>query len=158
MAKKKSDGAAVRQAMDGPQVDYDELMTHHQKWADGESSDASSAGERREQIGKFAEKCGLENKALSQFRAGMKIKNEGKQRDWLRSMKVLLAMAESAITGNQPDLMPDAPVQTKGAKPVEAEPDDAGAEESSEEAPAEEATDPEPKGGSVTAIDFGGGA
>lgn len=140
MAAKKSEGAAVRQAMDGPKVDYDDLMTHHQKWAAGEATDASKAGERREQIGKFAEKTGLENKALSQFRAGMKIKNEGKQRDWLRSMKVLLAFAESAILGNQPDMMPDAPVQTKDGTPEETPPDEA-----------EEQSEPQ---GNVTPIEF----
>lgn len=85
-------------------VDYDEVIEKHSKWASEEASAASDAGERRQAIGAFAESTGVENKALSQFRAGMKIKNEGKQRDWLRSWKALLPIAESHITGNSPEM------------------------------------------------------
>lgn len=80
-------------------VTHDDLMSHHEKWAMGEKSAASDAGERRQQIGAFAEKHGIENKALSQIRAGLKIKNEGKRLDWLRSMEAMLPMAANHIRG-----------------------------------------------------------
>lgn len=86
------------------QVDRDELLTKHAEWAKGEANDASKSGTRRDAIGAFAEKTGLENKALSQFRAGMKIKQDGKRRDWVRSMRILIDIADDEIFKNEPDL------------------------------------------------------
>lgn len=91
------------------QVNGDELLTKHNEWAKGEASDSSSSGTRREAIGAYAEKCGLENKALSQFRAGLKIKNDGKRKDWLRSMQILLNIAEREIFDNEPEMGMDNP-------------------------------------------------
>jgi len=88
----------------GPQIDGDELLDKHYKWARDEKSAASDAGLRREEIGQVAEKMALENKALSQFRAGMKIPNEGKRIDWLLSMEQLIPIAREQILGNQPQL------------------------------------------------------
>ena len=85
-------------------VDSGELLTKHRKWATAEKNDAANTGERRQAIGQLAEKTGIENKALSQFRAGLKIKNEGKRRDWLRSMEELLPIARNEIMGNQPEM------------------------------------------------------
>lgn len=85
-------------------VKGDELLKKHEEWAKGEGSDASNAGKRREAIGKFAENHGLENKALSQVRAGLKIKNDGKRKDWIRTMHVLLPIAEAEIFSNEPGL------------------------------------------------------
>lgn len=99
-------------------VDYDTLIEHHEKWARGEANDASNAGERRQQIGQFAEDANVENKALSQIRAGLKIKNEGKRLDWLRSMEALLPLAALHIRGNSTrdafddEVEPEAPVET----------------------------------------------
>jgi hypothetical protein len=121
--KKKSEGAAVRQAMDGPQVEYDELLNKHQIWATEEGDAASDAGTRRQQIGAFADKHGLNNKALSQFRAGMKQKKEDSRRDWVRSMEVLLAHARAAVFGNQPDMLDTTEAKdAKQPEPSEAEP------------------------------------
>lgn len=106
MAKKSNEGAKVRQAYDGPQVEYDEIMDKHQKWAAEEGDAASDAGTRRQQIGAFVEKTGLNNKAFSQFRAGMKQKKDESRQDWLRSMKILIPLAEQAIVGNgTPDML-----------------------------------------------------
>lgn len=85
-------------------INGDEILAKHKAWAAGESSDASNSGKRREAIGAYADKCGIENKALSQFRAGLKIKNEGKRKDWLRSMQLLLPVAEREIFDNEPPL------------------------------------------------------
>ena len=80
-------------------VRHDDLIGKHEQWAAAEKDAASDAGERRQQIGEFAEKHGIENKALSQIRAGLKIKNEGKRLDWLRSMQKMLPMAADHIRG-----------------------------------------------------------
>lgn len=85
-------------------VDGDELLAKHNEWAKGEASDASNSGTRRQAIGAYAEKAGLEPKALSQFRAGLKIKNDGKRKDWLRSMQILLNVAEREIFDNEPEM------------------------------------------------------
>ena len=102
----------------GPQIDADKLLDKHGKWSREEQDAASKAGERRQDIGSVAESMAIENKALSQFRAGMKIKNEGKQRDWLRSWQELLPIAENAILGNQPEMKLQSDDDT-GPDPVE---------------------------------------
>lgn len=84
----------------GPRVGHDSLIEFHSRIAMEEQSDAGRAGERRQKIGAFAEGHSLESKALSQFRAGMKIREEGKQQDWIRTWKVLLPIAEQHILGN----------------------------------------------------------
>lgn len=96
MSKMKAEAAKQPQIT----VDYDSLITAHQRWALGEQDAASDAGERRQAIGAFAEAKGVENKALSQIRAGLKIKSEGKRLDWLRSMEAMLPLAAQAIRGN----------------------------------------------------------
>lgn len=109
-------------------VTHDALLSNHQKWAVGEKNAASTAGERRQQIGAFAEQHGIENKALSQIRAGLKIKNEGKRLDWLRSMEAMLPMAANHIRGQgtvemdlgEPEPKdPDPANETSGSTPGE---------------------------------------
>ena len=99
-------------------VTHDALIDNHEKWAAAEKNAASDAGESRQKIGAFAEKTGVENKTLSQIRAGLKIKNDGKRRDWLRSMQIMLPMAADPTMGNEPGL----PLEPeKDTKPVEAD-------------------------------------
>ena len=85
-------------------VNGDEFLTKHNEWAKGKASDASNSGTRRQAIGAYAEKAGLEPKAMSQVRAGLKIKNDGKRKDWLRSMQNLLPIAEREIFDNEPEM------------------------------------------------------
>lgn len=85
-------------------IDSGKLVTSHTKWHKAEQDAASLAGTQRQQIGEMGEKMGIEPKALSQFRAGLKIKNEGKRQDWLRSMEALLPIARNQIMGNQGDM------------------------------------------------------
>ena len=42
-----------------------DFMDHHNRWATRETERASKAGEDREEIGKFVEDCGLNNKATT---------------------------------------------------------------------------------------------
>ncbi len=102
-----------------PDVDSDKLLQVHADLTRGETDASSLAGERRQKQGQIADEMVIEPKALSQFRAGLKIKNEGKRRDWLRSIKALIPIADQVIEGNQPDMLgePTADVQTP--EPVE---------------------------------------
>lgn len=100
-------------------INAEELLKKHGVWKSGEESDASSSGKRREAIGAYAEKCGIENKALSQFRSGMKIKNDGKRKDWCRSMRLLMEVAEKEIFGNEPDMLDGAGDGQAAAEPVD---------------------------------------
>ena len=102
---KKNEGAVVRNAFDGPKVDADKLLDCHSKWFIAEQSANSDAGVRRQEIGALADEMSLNGTAMSQFRAGMKMKNKDKQRDWVRSVRALLVVAEQAILGNQPDML-----------------------------------------------------
>lgn len=89
----------------GPNIDVDELLQTHAELARGETDAASLSGERRQRQGALADGMVLENKGLSQFRAGLKIKNEGKRRDWVRTMEALLPIAREVVFGNQPDML-----------------------------------------------------
>lgn len=133
-------------------INRDEILTKHEAWTTGEASSSSDTGTRREAIGSYCEKNGIENKAFSQFRAGMKIKNDGKRRDWVRSMQLLLPVAERVVFGNQDEMelsdqddgttdeAEDAdvhPAEVEAAETAEQEPDDHPAELADEEAAAD---------------------
>lgn len=85
-------------------VNGDEFLKKHYAWAKGEETDASRAGTRREAIGQYAEKTGLNNKAMSQIRSGLKMKDSAKRRDWVRSLQILLEIAEKEIFDEDPEL------------------------------------------------------
>ena len=100
-------------------IKHDELIGNHAKWAADEMSSNSDAGMRRQEIGEFADKCGVEGKALSMMRQGLKIKNEGKQADWLRSMEAMLPMVAAHIRGQSTAELPlegDEPLDTPDDK------------------------------------------
>ena len=86
------------------EINATEIMHKHAIWTTGESSDKSSAATRREAINEYTENRGIERKAFAQFRAGLKIKDETKRRDWLRSLQLLLPVAEAEIFGNEPEM------------------------------------------------------
>lgn len=88
------------------EINHAKFMAMHEKWASGESSNASDGGVRRNEMKQFDEDTGLEAKARSQIRAGLKIKNEGKRADWLRSMIACIPMLKAEIFGNgTPDML-----------------------------------------------------
>ena len=117
MKVQNSKGAEARKAHDGPQIDADKLVDSHDKWFRAEQSSNSDAGVRRQEIGALADEMNLNGTALSQFRAGMKMKNSDKQRDWIRSLKALVVVAEEQIMGNQPDMLPDEAPETSDPVP-----------------------------------------
>lgn len=88
------------------EIDPSKFMKMHEKWSAGESGNASDNGVRRNEMKQFDEEIGLESKARSQVRAGLKIKNEGKRADWLRSLIACLPMLKAEIFGNgTPDML-----------------------------------------------------
>lgn len=115
MAKAKETAAPT-----GPQVGYGPLMENHDRWASEEHEAAQLTGERRQAIGAFADKHGINNKAMSQVRAGLKLP-DGKRQDWLRSLEMLLPLARIRImeNGTQPmDLGEPEPAKPRGRKPT----------------------------------------
>lgn len=108
------EGAEVRAAFDGPQVDHDELIDFALARNAEDRARASSAGESREKIGEFIEETGFNGKALSMLRAIMKKadQDENKAMDIIRSLEKGLAMVKAHIAG-QPDLpgMDEEPVE-----------------------------------------------
>ena len=89
----------------GPDLDPEKFVREHTVIANQEATAASEAGERRQKIGQLFEDMRLENKAASQARAILKMKNEGKQRDGVRSWQQLLPMLEEHILGGSHDEM-----------------------------------------------------
>ncbi|MDR9393961.1 MAG: hypothetical protein RI571_06490 [Roseovarius sp.] len=96
----QTEGRAVREAFDGPEISYDTFIQHHTSQARFEDSSASTMGEARQERGEFLEDTGLNGKAVSAMRAGLKLKDEAKQRAWLRSMEALLPIVKDHIIGN----------------------------------------------------------
>lgn len=104
MAKKqKSDGQKVREALDGPQVEHDELIAEILERSKEQFSRSSDASESAAKVAKYMEKTGLNTQAYSWGSAIMKKlpKKDGqaKAMDIIRSLKVLLPMLENHIAG-----------------------------------------------------------
>lgn len=149
MAKtKKTEGQKVREAMDGPSVEHDQLINHmldrkREKYA--RKSDASESGAK---VSELLDETGLNSKAYnwgSQI-LGVLDKKDGqaKAMDIIRSLKVVLPMLESHVGGQSTTDMFD------GKPPADAANE---AETGSEEKP-EEKSD----GNTITPIEFVGDA
>ena len=98
-----------------------EILTNHASWAKGEAAAASDAASRRTNIGAYREAKNIHSKAFSQFRAGMKIKKDEDRRDWLRSLQLLLPVAEKEIFGNEEDMLDRA--EAAGAADAQTDPE-----------------------------------
>lgn len=139
----------------GPYLDPEKFLEKHHEFAVAESSAASEAGERRQEIGALFEGMRLENKAASQARAILKMKNEGKRRDAVRSWQQLLPMLENEILADTPDMFPEnGTAEEAKVDPVE-EPEREPSEEEAEfNAAVDDVADDE--GQVVTPVQFGG--
>lgn len=116
-----SEGAEVRRAFDGPQIEHDEFMDFAIKQNDADRKRASSAGESREQIKEFLDEHDLHSKAVSWMRVILKMNErdngQAKAMDCIRSLKVLLAMVEHHVAGQgTAEMFPD-PVEPAEAPP-----------------------------------------
>lgn len=97
---------------DGDEINVDpgEFFQMHDAWTAAEGDANSDAGTRRQEMGAYQKKTGVNGKAFSQVRAGLKMKKETDRLDWLRSMKILLGIAEQRIRSESSDEMDfDAP-------------------------------------------------
>lgn len=109
----KSEGAAVRQAFDGPDIDYDRLIAFILDRNREDKERASDAGESRQKIGSFIEDTGLNGKALSIGRMIIKIldKKEGelKAMDIIGSLELILPMVKDYVVnaGTKPMDLPE---------------------------------------------------
>lgn len=103
-----SDGADVRRAYDGPDIDHDTLIGTAARHNMEDGDRASSAAETRQDIGEFIERTGMNNKAYSIIRQIMKIgdKSQDKAMDVIRSLQKGLPMVESHIGGQTTQEMP----------------------------------------------------
>lgn len=116
--KKKSEGAEVREAFDGPAVDHDTLIDFASARNVEDRERASSAGESRALIGTFLEETSLNSKALSWARSIMKKADmdRAKAMDIIRSLEVVLPMVKAHVSGQStPDMFPDEPDLSDGA-------------------------------------------
>lgn len=111
--KKKTDETV--KAFTAPDVDHDTLIDFTLARNAEDAKRASDAGETRQAIGAFIDKTNLHPKAYAQARAILKqaAKHQGKAVDWIRSLKHVLPMVESHITGQgtlEMDLKPVDPM------------------------------------------------
>jgi hypothetical protein len=99
----KSEGAEVREAIDGPDIDHDQLIAFITARNREDRERSSSAGESRQKIGEFLDETAMNGKALSFLRQIVKTSDkdngQAKAADIIRSLKVGLPMIENHICG-----------------------------------------------------------
>lgn len=117
---KKSEGAEVRQAYDGPSVDHDALIDQIQARSAEEYARASDAAESGAKINEFLEETGLNSQAFSWGKSILKKlpKKDGqaKAMDVIRSLELIVPMLKAHVGGQGTGEMdleptPEAPVE-----------------------------------------------
>jgi hypothetical protein len=126
-----ADGAAVRRAIDGPDIDHDELISFIAARNQEDGDRASDAGESRQAIGEFVERTGMNAKALAWMRQILKANNksQAKAMDIILSVEKALPMIKAHVAGQgTPDMFPEdespadvAPPTTSGDADFDAE-------------------------------------
>lgn len=104
MAKaKKSEGAEVRQAFDGPKLDHDELIGHIGARIKEEHERSSDGSESAAKVAAFIEKTGINSQAYSWLKTILKKlpKKDGQSKamDIIRSLKAGLPLIENEVAG-----------------------------------------------------------
>ncbi len=107
----KSEGTEVRRAIDGPEIEHDQLIGKIDRWNGEDRARASSAAETRSEIGDFTEHTGINPKALSMLRtikkAALKDGGQAKAMDIIRSLEKGLPMIKADVAGQQSEMFPD---------------------------------------------------
>lgn len=105
---KKSEGTEVRYAMNGPDIEHDQLIGKIDKWNGEDRARASTAAETRGEIGHFTEVTGVNPKALSFLRSIKKVAardgGQAKAMDIIRSIEKGLPMVKADINGQQAEM------------------------------------------------------
>lgn len=123
MAKaKKSEGAEVRKAYDGPDLSHDGLIDHMEARIAEEHARASDSGESAAKVRTFLDQTGLNSKAHGWLKQILKLlpKKDGRDKamDVIRSLEAGLPMLKDHVGGqNTPDFLED---QEKEAPKAEA--------------------------------------
>lgn len=110
---KQSEGAAVRRAHDGPDIEHDKLLGFIEARNREDKDRASSAGESRQKIGTFLDESGMNGKALSWCRQIVKVsgKSDGQNKamDIIRSLEAALPMVKNHVGGQQAEMFDGEP-------------------------------------------------
>ena len=100
---KKSEGAAVRVAMEGPSLDADQTIEFIKARNDEDRRRSSSAGESREKFKAFEDETGVEGGALSAARQILKLADkdngQAKAMDRIMSLEILLPIIKAEVSG-----------------------------------------------------------
>jgi hypothetical protein len=100
---KKSEGAEVRKAFDGPTVEHDELIGQIEAMARDEHARSSDASESGARLKPFIEKTGLNTQVFSWMKTIVKKlpKKDGQSKamDVIRSIEVALPMIKAHVSG-----------------------------------------------------------
>jgi len=119
------DGAAVRRAIDGPDIEHDRLIAFIAARNQEDGDRASDAGESRQAIGEFIEETGMNGKALSWMRQILKTndKSQSKAMDIILSVEKALPMIKAHVAGQgTPDMFPEEGDDDQPAEPAPAAP------------------------------------
>lgn len=99
----KSEGAKVREAIDGPQVEHDALISEILARAAEQHARSSDASESAAKVSKFLEDTALNSQAYNWVSSILKKmpKKDGqaKAMDIIRSLKAVLPMIEAHVAG-----------------------------------------------------------
>jgi hypothetical protein len=99
------EGAEVRSAMNGPDIEHDHLIGKIDKWNGEDRARASTAAETRGEIGQFFERTNMNAKALSMLRtikkAAAKDGGQAKAMDIIRSLEKGLPMIKADVVGQE---------------------------------------------------------
>jgi hypothetical protein len=120
----------TEEALNEVKVDHDALIGKLHQWRDEDAERASSAGETREDIGRFLDKTNVNKKCLSHMRQVDKMSPE-KRADYRRSLALIFPMLEAHWDGQGTADMFDENEQFSD-DPVDIEDDEFLAKESTE--------------------------
>jgi hypothetical protein len=123
MAKAMSEGAEVRHAFDGPQIEHDKLIGHIGARIKEEHARSSDGSESAAKVSAFLEETGLNSQAYSWMKSIIKKlpKKDGmvKAMDVIRSIEAALPMVKAHVSGQSTaEMFPE----EKVAAPAEAAP------------------------------------
>jgi hypothetical protein len=103
MAKERTEGQLVRNALEGPSIEHDQVIDFCEARNREDSVRASSAGESRQKIGQFIEDTGMNSQALSWCRSILKKldKDDGQNKamDVIMSLEKALPMIKAHVAG-----------------------------------------------------------
>lgn len=168
----KTEGQQVREAIDGPQVEHDALITQFQERMAEEHARSSDSSESASKVNKFLDETALNSQAFSWGKSIMKKlpKKDGQSKamDVIRSLETILPMIKNHVAGQGTGEMdlegPQDEAETEEEQDLEADDAEMESEVADIDADLEEDTAEfdqqadQTEDDTVTPIDFGGAA